>query len=132
MTTTDLRNYVILPSTPEEAQLCADKLVEMGEDVYQPEASKETFKAWPYFAFYNGRWIRFSNNLHELKNRLVLPAQDFLSGNLPLSKAEYWEQRCRLAEDVVRVAEYPFEDDPDAAKVYQAWQEFKEQNQEPK
>ena len=129
----DLRNYVILPSTPEEAQLCADKLVEMGEDVDELENFAKDFKDYPtiYFEMLDGCWSQRVNNLDRLAE---ISGSDFLSGKLPMSKSEYWEQRCRLAEALMNVPNTVDYEDLDRSQqvILDAYQDFLANNQEPK
>lgn len=134
MTTTDLRNYVILPATPEQAKLVGLKLVEMGDKVYGLSDFKFFFKEFPAI-WYNHReniWIQ--RRLEELSDITVITYEDFLSGKLPLSKAEYWEKRCRLSEAVNLVpntVDYEDLDDREKA-ILDTYKDFLANNPEPK
>jgi hypothetical protein len=78
MKTKNIRDFVIVPTTPEEAQKVADRLVEMGEPVFEPEEFAKCFNRFRWVTFDGDDWVQNKPNFQNLPR---ISAADFLAGD---------------------------------------------------
>jgi hypothetical protein len=127
MKTKNIRDFVIVPQTPEEAQRVADRLVEMGEPVFEQEEFAECFNRFRWVTFDVDDWVQSKPNF---ENRPRISAADFLVRDKKMSEVEYWKTRAKLLEKAVYlIAVDNKPDEFDAA--YAEYHEFIETNPEP-
>ncbi len=128
MKTENIRDFVIVPKNAEEAQKVADRLVEMGEPVYEAEEFVRDFGKWPTVAFGGTVWSQAPLWYEPLRPRIS--AADFLAGDKKMSEVKYWKTRAKLLEKAVYlIAVENKPDEFDAA--YAEYQEFIKTNPEP-
>jgi hypothetical protein len=78
MNTQNIRDFVIVPKTPEEAQHVADRLVAMGERVFEPDEFAECFNRFGLVGFDGDDWVQNKPNFQNLPR---ISAADFLAGD---------------------------------------------------
>ena len=127
MKTKNIRDFVIVPTTPEEAQKVADRLVEMGEPVYEAEEFAECFNRFQLIGFDGTDWVQCNDG----PDKPRISAADFLAGDSQkISEVEYWKTRAKLLEKAVYlIAVENKPDEFDAA--YSEYNKFIETNPEP-
>ncbi len=126
MKTKNIRDFVIVPTTPEEAQKVADRLVEMGEPVYEAEEFAECFNRFQLIGFDGTDWVQCNDG----PDKTNISAADFLAGDKKMSEVEYWKTRAKLLEKAVYLI--AVENKPDEFDAtYSEYHKFIETNPEP-
>jgi hypothetical protein len=130
MNTQNIRDFVIVPQTPEEAQKVADRLVEMGERVFEPDEFAECFNRFGLVGFDGYDWVQCNEQPDNGPDKPRISAADFLAGDKKMSEVEYWKTRAKLLEKAVYLIAVDNKPDEFDA-TYSEYNKFIETNPEP-